>query len=339
MRATKNRVAKNNSTQSSATKGSRAGRAGERGVALLAAILVVALLVALVLPFNQRARVDVALAANVRDELKALYVAQSALNLALAAVRADTTPEGDGQADTWAGFRAYAAGSRALFAEGSFEGDILDEDAKMNINTVVDDSGQVDEAHAKQLKRLCDALGLDQAQYDAVMDWLDGDADTRPMGAEADWYQEQGKEAPRNSQLKSLTELLKVKGITEEAFLGKEGKPGLKDVLTVSGDGKVNLNTASAEVIASLSDNLDLGMATKLVEARTGKTYEKLDDITADVPGFRTDVISDIEPLVTLKSTAFSVEIMATCNEARKGLSAEVRRAGSQVGVTRMRLL
>jgi len=314
-------------------------RPGERGVALLAALVVVALLVALVLPFNQKARVDVALAANVRDELKALYVAQSGLALALAALRADQTPEADGQGDQWASFRAYAAGSEGLFAEGSFEGDILDENAKFNINSVLDDTGKVDEARGAQLTRLFALLGLDPSAADCVLDYMDVDTDARPLGAESDWYEEQGRPGCRNAPLDALSELLQVKGISAQAFFGAPGKPGLKDVLSIRSDGAVNLNTAPAVVIASLSDKIDESMANNLVEARAGKTYEKLEDITADVPGFRSDLISEIEPLVTLKSSIFTVEVMATCNEARKGLQAEVRRAEGVVGVTSLRLL
>ena len=317
----------------------KSSQAGERGVALLAALTVIGLLVALVLPFNQKARVEVALAANVRDELKALYVAQSGLALALAALRADTTPKSDGQADQWASFRAYSAGSEGLFAEGSFEGDILDENAKVNLNQVVDDSGKVDEKRAEQLKRLFDLLGLDQARLDAVLDWLDADSETRPFGAENDWYEEQGRPGCSNARLTSLAELLMVKDITEADFMGSEGRPGLRDVLTLNSDGRVNLNTASAAVIASLSEKLDESMAAALVESRQGKSYEKLDEITADVPGFREEVISEIEPLVTLKSSTYVVEIMATCNEARKGLRAQVRRAHKVVGVTSLRLI
>ncbi len=313
-------------------------RPGERGVALLAALMVVALLLALVLPFNQRARVDVALAANVRDEMRALYIAQSGLALALAALRADTTPEADGQGDQWASFRAYSAGSQSLFAEGSFEGDIQDENAKVNVNLVVGSDGKLDETRAAQLKRLFERLGLDQAKLDALLDWLDKDGETRPFGAEADWYQEQGRKPPANGPLESLTDLLLVKDLTVADYVGHDGKPGLKDVLTISSDGAVNLNTASAVVISTLSDNLDEGLAGALVQARQGKTYEKLDDIMADVPGFRTDLISEIGPLVTLKSSVYVVEVMATCNEARKGLRAQVRRAGQVVGVTSVRL-
>jgi general secretion pathway protein K len=315
------------------------GSERERGVALLAALTVVGLLVALVLPFNQKARVDVALAANVRDELKALYVAQSGLALALAALRADTTPEADGQADQWASFRAYSAGSESLFNEGSFEGEVTDANTKMNINRIINSSGEISEPHAKQLKRLFDLLGLDQAKLDAVLDWLDSDSDTRPFGAEGDWYEEEGRNAPANGPLTCLAELLQIKDITEQDFFGSEGRPGLKDVLTVSSDGAVNLNTASALVIASLSEDIDEAMAANIVASRQGKNYGSLDEITDDVPGFREEIISEIGPLVTLKSSTFLVEVLATCNEARKGLRARVRRVGQVVGVTSMGLI
>jgi len=324
-----------------ATAGRMKSREGERGVALLAALVVVALLVALVLPFNQKARVDVALAANVRDELKALYAAQSGLTMALAALRADESRDADGHGDQWAAFEAYSAGSASLFQEGcAFAGKIVDECGKLNINSLLSNKGKVSERGEARLKRLFDALGLGPEKLDAVLDWLDKDEEARPFGAETELYQEEGLGvSPTNGPLTSLGELLMVRGITAEDYTGSGERPGLRDVLTIETAGKVNLNTASQIVIACLSEKLDDGMAANLVASREGKNYTKLDEISSDVPGFSNEVIGDIEDMATLKSDTFRVEITGSCHEARKMISALVKRGETAVGPVSMRVM
>jgi len=59
----------------------RRGRPGERGAALLIVILTIAVLTALTVDFAYNTRVSLQIAANARDELRATYMAKSALNV------------------------------------------------------------------------------------------------------------------------------------------------------------------------------------------------------------------------------------------------------------------
>jgi len=56
-------------------------RHGERGLALLMVLVTVAILTAIVVDFAYRVRIDVQVAANVRDRVRAYYLARSAMNL------------------------------------------------------------------------------------------------------------------------------------------------------------------------------------------------------------------------------------------------------------------
>ena len=47
---------------------------GERGIALVLALLVITILCVMVIEFNYLMRVDITLAANVRDQNKAMYI-------------------------------------------------------------------------------------------------------------------------------------------------------------------------------------------------------------------------------------------------------------------------
>ena len=72
----------------------------------------------------------------------------------------------------------------------------------------------------------------------------------------------------RNAPFKSLEELLLVKGITPELFYGKDEIPGIRNYLTIQGDGAVNINTADPVVLEALSDDLDSSMIEEMVAYR-----------------------------------------------------------------------
>ncbi len=52
----------------------------------------------------------------------------------------------------------------------------------------------------------------------------------------------------------AVEEIRYLRGVDEDDWFGAKGDPGLKDLLTVWGDGLVNVNTASEEVLACLPD-------------------------------------------------------------------------------------
>jgi DNA uptake protein ComE-like DNA-binding protein len=65
--------------------------------------------------------------------------------------------------------------------------------------------------------------GMTEAVAEAILDWLDADAQARPLGAENDYYQ--GLEepySPRNGLPDCLEELLLIKGVTREMLFGAD---------------------------------------------------------------------------------------------------------------------
>ncbi len=72
-------------------------------------------------------------------------------------------------------------------------------------------------------KALMHFPGMTEAVADAILDWIDADAQPRPLGAENDYYA--GLErpyAPRNGLPECLEELLLVKGVTRELLFGAD---------------------------------------------------------------------------------------------------------------------
>ncbi|MFH1625327.1 MAG: hypothetical protein ABID54_09270, partial [Pseudomonadota bacterium] len=121
------------------------GRFGsERGIALIVALLVITILFVLVIEFNYLTRVDVTIAANIRDENKALYVAKAGVNAAIALLKRDSNNY-DAPSEDWGSFASLPHSE--YLGEGSVAGSITDESGKININRIVD-------ANSKSLQQL-----------------------------------------------------------------------------------------------------------------------------------------------------------------------------------------
>lgn len=130
----------------------------------------------------------------------------------------------------------------------------------------------------------------------SILDWLDADDDANPDGAERNYYERQ--EPPyvtKNGPIVALKELLYVRGVSPNIYLGEDRNrnsllddnerdgqrqrpmdnrdsnldPGLMDVFTVYGSGKVNINTAPSRILAALP-GLDETAADAIVTHRAG---------------------------------------------------------------------
>lgn len=126
----------------------------------------------------------------------------------------------------------------------------------------------------QQLRRLFQALELDPEPIQAILDWIDPDTETRfPNGAEDDYYTDQ-QPAYRtgNRALVSVRELLLIKGITRETY-----RTLAPFVVCLPQASKVNVNTASKEVLMSLAPGLDSNTVNTLIRARETQPFTAID--------------------------------------------------------------
>jgi len=71
----------------------------------------------------------------------------------------------------------------------------------------------------------------------------------------------------------ALEEVRLLDGVTERAWFGQGDKPGLCDLLSVYGDGLINVNTASEDVLRCIPD-LDEDVVSAIIAYRDGKDGE-----------------------------------------------------------------
>lgn len=298
--------------------GARLPRPGEEGVALMLVLLFVVLLGAIVTEYAYETQVEAALAANVRADLDAYVAAKSAVAAGLGLLHADLVeqevqvaaasaaqlPGGeyyDSLLDVWATERLVET-----LNDGVFQCEVADEYGKINLNALFsyDEEGTGGEEANPILEQalrylFVDILQAEEDPTDALLDYLDSDDDTRPEGAESEFYATlDATFGAKNGGMSSIEELLLVPGITPELFfdcnrdpdeewdMELEGlrPPSLSDLLTVHGhpQGKINVNTARPEVLEAVLAALPGGnpeMVEDILAYQMAEPFESLNDM------------------------------------------------------------
>ena len=315
-----------------------------RGVALILTILIISLIVALTLQFNTSMWSNLHAAANLSDGIKLGCIARSGFNGALAVLYVDASSGNnvDTLHEPWAHARIFSEYSAFLFEEGRFIIEIEDLSGRIQINKLIDQSGNYNNAQRDLLTRFLGSpeFDLDDEEVenivDAIKDWIDNpdnDDVTGWGGAEDSYYQALTKPYPcKNARLEFLEELLLVRGITRELFYGSGEKPGIFSYLSPLGDGKININTADPLVLRALSDRIDQELAEDMVAYREDEDND-LSDPTwyKGVPG-----MSDVSipgSLLTISSNYFEITSEGLKGAMSKRIKGMVERKEGTVNI------
>ncbi|MDP8213350.1 MAG: type II secretion system protein GspK [Candidatus Zapsychrus exili] len=167
---------------------------------------------------------------------------------------------------------------------------IVDEESKININTVSRDI----------LRRLVYSLNLLNKQdsidlTEAIISWREFGS-TQLEGFYSDYYYDSLKYPYRikNAEFEIIDELLLVQGMTKEIF------DKIEPFITIYGDGAVNINTASHQVLLSLG--IDESVVNKIFIVRRG--LDRQEATEDDYVFYKThDIASEITQFVELKES------------------------------------
>lgn len=298
----------------------------QQGSVLVLALLVIATLTGLAVAFSGTARTEVSLAAFSRDRLRAEALARAGIEAALHAIAADEDLETDHQEEDWALLDGTAV-PLEIPEEARLTLLIQDESGRFHLNRLRNEAGEIDEDEAKRLERLFDILGLDRVAFESLLDWLDADDIKRLDGAESFHYE--GLKAPypcANGPLLSPGQVHLVRGLAQTDGLGEEGNTDLLDRVTVYAFGKVNVNTAPAEVLESLDQDLDRTLAEAILDQRVDEPFASVEEVK-EVPGMEEEVFERIQPLLTVKTSLFRIQSKAQWDEATCRMDAVVERS------------
>lgn len=231
----------------------------ERGFALLAVMLVLALLGVVVTELSVSMRLEASMVRSYKESVLATHLAEAAIHQAMREILGPGNIQALEEGSTLVFLQGAAGASlpvklpklprqRVAFGAGEFSYRITDEEARINLNT----------APADRVDRLLAAAGVDKQARDTIndslQDWKDPDDLHRINGAESeDFYLKLPVPyRARNGPLQDTAELLQIRGVTREIYTGASGHAGLADLVTVTGGGTVNMNTAPEAVLRAL---------------------------------------------------------------------------------------
>ena len=186
----------------------------------------------------------------------------------------------DGWADTISVFKDVLVGEGSFSVYYSYSDEqsgalktrygLIDEERKININKM----------EPKVIDRLLRLLGIREMEAQelaaSIKDWRDADSElSLPFGSaeDTDYHNRANSYEAKDADFESLDELYLVKGVTKDIF------EKIKEYVTIYGDGKVNINTASKVVLISLGLSEDV--ADKIISFRTGDKTKAPEAFTA----------------------------------------------------------
>jgi general secretion pathway protein K len=212
----------------------------QRGVALLLVIWAVAIMTITVLGVVRLIEFNLDDEASRNIEFRARQLAESGLAIGL---HPDVKP-GDPILE------------QTLSPTESISVAIVAETGKININKVLLEEAQTAEQQFAQNNILTDLFGswgvpamTSLAIIDCLKDWVDPDSLKRINGAEAPDYETRGLPVkPTNRPFTSVDEMAYVIGMDVIATYN----PNWKDAFTVHGDGKIDVNEATVDILAPL---------------------------------------------------------------------------------------
>jgi general secretion pathway protein K len=187
----------------------------ERGVALLAAIVIFAIAAAIAVGIQFRSALALRRAAGNASLDQALQ-AQAGAEAVGAWILADDTNQTDDFTDKW----HVPQGPVELVDGVSIAGQITDLDGRFNLNSLMDDQGARDPVAVEVFRRLLRTLDIPEQKAYLVVDYIDSDQQTEPNGAEDSFYtSQQPSNRPPNRPMLQVSELLAVPQIGLEAYL------------------------------------------------------------------------------------------------------------------------
>ena len=229
----------------------------QRGIALMAVLWVLVLLIALATEFAFSMKMEVNTTRNYKEDTESYYLSKAGLNMAMAELfkearfhsihpehgwiignvltasiaNKSTSSPGQEDPDT-----KESQGQEGLGEEETFQDfDIVNRtDIKLENGsityTIRDENGKisVNSASKNTLDKLLQFSGVENkiersTISDSILDWIDTDKNHRLNGAEDDYYRKQNPPYyAKNGPIETIDELLKIRGMTEEILYGSE---------------------------------------------------------------------------------------------------------------------
>lgn len=283
----------------------------QRGVALLTILLLVVSITVVAGSMLASQKIAIRRSGLVFDQNQLLQDINAGQQFAITMIRADNKlNDTDSEQDIWAQpIPPYTLGAHSISIE------LRDEAARFNINNLYQ-NGAVDTAALALFQRLLTQLNLEPDIAIAVLDYQDTDSDVYLDGGdEKAVYNQQSSTAVNktlpNQPFVSIDQLQEVRGVTAEVLTT------LRPYITAAPYSvPINVNTASPVLLAALMDGATREQMQQLVDMRSKRALESVDDVwqLPILSGLDTKQRAELTPLLAVDSQAFMALITVTDN-------------------------
>ena len=301
----------------------------QQGVALLTVLLVVAMATVLAVAMVKAQQALLQRSSSVFSQDQAYLYTLGAESFAKSILQEDkekdqnkNTPQ-DSLSETW------AKKTPPFPVDGGMvQAKIDDLQGRFNLNNLVQEDGQVNLDALTMFQRLLLDLEISPALASPVIDWIDTDnLPNDSDGAEEDWYLRL-KPAYRsaNRPFVSVSELSLLRGFTPDIVAKLSPYVSALPVFT-----PINVNTASAVVLAAMGDSMTLVMAKDMVDKRPSAGYGTVDAFMEQpmFSGLESHVKQNLSKLLGVRSQFFSVSAEAEIDGRHRVLTSVIARDDS----------
>lgn len=280
----------------------------KRGVALITAMLITALTATLAAGLAWNSALDVRRTMVLLFHEQGIQIALGAESWMQNLLRDDLgESETDHLGELWASdLPGLPVESDTI--QGAVMGKIEDLQGRFNVNNLIDANGEIDETVFEQFRRLLQVLELDPRFAGLTADWIDANQEAGfPDGAEDSIYTGfTPSYRTYNRPLSNVSELAALDGMDKASY-----DRLLPHITALPGRTAINVNTASAEVLMSLDENLDASTVEGLIAQREESGFASIVDT------FTVLVTPEVFNLITESSSFFRLKAVVQIDTVR----------------------
>jgi len=332
-----------------------------RAFAVIIALVAVTVLTLLAGAFAYAMKIETKLAANTNDDDEFYWIGRGGVERACWWLSLEGNQPFSSRQQYWNGGPGDGPETNGPLAGESLSGyqigqgtvslTMSEQESKMNINT----------ADGPLLQQTLTAMGADanaiSGVSDCILDWIDPDDNTRPAGAESDYYLGLTPSYyAKNAPIDNLDELQLIKGVTHDMYYGGssagDSTPfpkqrlgfghapsespnyvfGLRDVFTPYSIGKINVLTADDKVL-QLLPGIDTSAAQAIESARDSDPPVRNVPQLLAAAGIEPQVAAQMANYIDVRGSTYEIHAKVTIGQLTHEYTAVVFRNGPNVQV------
>ncbi len=276
----------------------------QRGVALISALLVAAIAAAAAAAIASRERVEIQRSRYLLAHDQTGHYSRAAVALAR-----DLLADSLGEAATVHRGQRWATPLQGIpIDQGHVSAELVDLQARLNLNNLRSDEGAADREHLARLQRLLASLELPRDIAAATGGWVAGQRAFRNAPSASVYLDAEPSFRPAGRPMAGISELRSVAGVDGPAYARL-----VPHVTALPARTPVNVNTAGPAVLAALAEGLTRRRAERLIDQHREAPFDDIGAFREAVTAVARERVADNIPeqAVSVSSRYFRLHIVA----------------------------